>query len=239
MPHFVSLWCHAEIKLYLLTIYNFFSILCPLCHLNLVSIFLYSIFSFNFFTSVPSVPSQWQYYLQLFEFISLTLPAVIRLWAFCAGCPPPPEHTQTKTHKHSRTTARASAVNHGLTWRTGDGPVIKAWCYHSSSHLWSPPPSSSLTFSSFLSQCLFFLFPHAPFFPVKLSFPQFSFPLKPFLRFVFMQITDWQFYQAKLQAGYCSRVSFFLTEMRRLILFAQMKLKRWILAGDLLLSSLL
>lgn len=82
----------------------------------------------------------------------MTLPAVIRLWTFCAAggwLPTNPDHTHTHTH----TTACPLAVNHALTGRTGDRPVIKPWCYHSSSHLYSPPPytSLSLAFTLFLS----------------------------------------------------------------------------------------
>ena len=64
-----------------------------------------------------------------------------------AACPPllkPHTHTHSHTHSVTHTTAHPLAVNHGLTCRTGDRPVIKPRRYHSSSHLYSPPPYTSL-----------------------------------------------------------------------------------------------
>lgn len=84
-----------------------------------------------------------------------------------AGCPP---CLDRQTHIYTWS-ACLLAVDHGLTWRTGDGPVIKHWRYHSSSHLYSPsspPPYTSSCHSLFLTFCLsmtfLYIFLHPVFF---------------------------------------------------------------------------
>lgn len=145
-----------------------------------------------------------------------------------AGCPP---CLDRQTHIYTWS-ACLLAVDHGLTWRTGDGPVIKHWRYHSSSHLYSPSSPSALHFFVSLSLSHFLslndlslhLPPSCVFYPLKSVSPSSSLSPKSLYKFACM-------YKYKISRFYQSN-SLPPSLRCRLILFAQMKLRCFSLAGD-------